>query len=280
MKVHMSKTDSTALVNLREKLQAMVAQTRKAESPAGGFISLAKGRMSVGGTTLPNDSITAIVVDYRKDNQFYESKYVPGEAQAPVCGAVVAPNDILTPWRLPYEGEDVSKAAHYDQELGLISEVMKPQVAAGKTCDSCKMAEWGSAALIKGNASDSRGIACRGSRRLHILAADQCTTPGDIERAPFMTMIPPATSLENFKRFANEVTHVLNKPIFGAIVEISVKPHDKYQFMVHYKVLDGITDEGIMFALLRRHEQIAAKPISLPKITDNAATKDARGSRF
>jgi len=112
------------------------------------------------------------------------------------------------------------------------------------------------------------------------MPADQCTTPGDVERAPFMTMIPPPSSLENFKAFANQVVHVLNKPIFGVVVEISVKPHDKYQFMVHYKVLDEITDEGIMFALLQRHEQIAAKQISLPKLNDDAATKDARGSRF
>jgi hypothetical protein len=271
---------STALVNLREKLQALVAQTKKAESPSGGYISLAKGRMTIGTVGLPGDKIVAIVIDYRKDNEFYESAYVPGESQAPVCAAVVAPDEVLTPWRAVREGEDITKLLHHDKELGLVTDVAKPQVPAGMVCDSCPMLEWGSAALIKGQRGSGKGKACRESRRLHILAADQCTTPADIERAPFMTMIPPPTSLENFRVFANSVADVLGKPIFGAVVEISVVPHDQYQFQVHYKILDAINDEGLLFALLQRHEQIRAKPIILPKGSDDAATKDARGTRF
>jgi hypothetical protein len=68
--------------------------------------------------------------------------------------------------------------------------------------------------------------------------------------------------------------------VFGAVVEISVVPDDRYQFVVKYKILEAIRDEGIMMALLQRHEEVSAKEISLPKMSDDKTTKDARGGKF
>lgn len=267
------------LMSYKDRMAALVATTKKAESPSGGYISLKQGRMKVGDVPMPNDMIRAIVVEYRKDNEFYPKAYVQGESQFPTCHAVVRPHEVLSPWRKPRPGEDTSKLKS-DKATGLVADCEKPEVEAGRGCDSCRMLEWKSASLIENYRGSGKGKACRESRRLHVLAADQCTTPGDVEKAPFMTLIPPPTSLDNFKRFANEVTEVLDTPIFGAVVEIAVKPHDDFQFMVHYKIIEQINDEGILLALLNRHEQMAQKQMSLPKADDSKEAKDARGGKF
>ena len=267
-----------SLVSYKDRMAALVATTKKAEAPAGGFLSTKGSRLSIGDVRLPGDMIRAIIVDYRKDNEFYPVAYDPtSKGSVPVCFAVVRPNEILTPWRQAKPDED-TRGLVVDERTQLVSDAAEPQVAAGHGCDSCGMLEWGSAKLIKGNRGSGKGKACRETRRLHLFAADQCTTPDDVARAPYMTLIPPPTSLGNFKRVANEASTVLGVPIFGVVVDIEVKPHDDYMFMVHYKIVEQIKDEGILLALLNRHEQIAMKPIVMPKASDGEAAKAARGA--
>jgi len=183
----------------------------------------------------------------------------------------------MTPWRMPREGED-TEGLIWDEPTGMVADCDDPQVDAGMGCDTCQMMEFGSAKFIKGKQGKLKGKACRESRRLHVMAADQCTTPDDVARAPYMTMIPPPTSLANFQRVANEAGEVLGVPIFGVVVDIEVKPHDDYLFMVHYKIVEAIKDEGIMNALLSRHEQIREKTIVMPKADSDDDTKASRGS--
>jgi hypothetical protein len=268
----------TEVMSYKDRLAALVAQTQKAEAPQGGYISLKGGRMMVGETRFPNDMIRAIVVEYRKDNEFYNKAYDPAaKGAAPVCAAIVRPHEVLTPWRKPRAGETPeTPGIIWDERTGYVTDSSEPQVPPGDGCDSCGMLEWGSVKVIPGKSG--KGKACRESRRLHLMAADQCTNPEDAARAPFLTLIPPPTSLDNFKRFANEATTVLKLPVFGVIVDISVEPHDAYQFMVHYKIVEAIKDEGILNALLTRHEQLSKKTIVQAKPDDDEATKNARGS--
>jgi hypothetical protein len=276
-----AKATGTALVSYKDRMAALVAQTKKAETPTGGFISLKGGRMKIGEVAFPGDKINAIIVDYRMDNEFYPNAYETGKSQAATCHAVVRPLEFQSPWRKPRKGEDIETAfEHWDEDTGTGCEAPDPQVEAGMGCASCRMLEWNTAHLIKGKTGSGKGKACRESRRLFIAAADQCTNPGDIARAPIMTMIPPPTSVDNFKVLANELAEVLDVPCFGAVVEISVVADDRYQFVVKYKILEAIRDEGIMMALLQRHEEVSAKEISLPKMSDDKQAKDARGGKF
>ena len=269
------------VMSYKDRMAALVAQTKRAEAPSGGFISLKGGRMSVGEVRLPGDKVQAIIIDYRKDNEFYESAYEIGKSAAPVCAAVVRPHEFQSPWRKPRAGEsDETPGLLWDEPTGLVTESSKPQVEAGRGCDGCKLLEFNTAHLIKGKTGSGKGKACRESRRLFLAAADQCTTPDDVSRAPVMTLIPPPTSLDNFKRMANEVTEVLDMPIFGAVVEVSVEPDDKYLFAAQYKVLEAIRDDGILLALLNRHEEVSRKEVVLPKIDDSDEKKDQRGGKF
>ena len=238
------------IVHWRDKMTALVKQTQVAEKPQGGFISLKGGRMMYAGELLPGDKINAIIVDYRLDNQFYPDAYDVDKPATPKCWAIVRPYEEQKPQD---DVPDEDKQA--------------------PACDGCPMLEWGSDTKGSG-----KGKACKGSRRLHILSADDCTNEEDIKRASYATMIPPGTSLENFQKFANQVVNVLKEPIFAVEVEISVRPHAKYQFMVYYKLLRQITDDGILQALLARHEVISSKPIVMPKPGDKDADKLQRGA--
>lgn len=91
----------TALVSYKERMAALVATTKKAEAPQGGFLSTKGGRLSNGEVRLPGDKIRAIVVEYRKDNEFYPKAYEPNTPAYPICHAVVRPQEVQSPWRKP-----------------------------------------------------------------------------------------------------------------------------------------------------------------------------------
>jgi hypothetical protein len=243
------KQPGTEVAHWKERMVALAKQTKAAEKPQGGFISLKGGRMSYNDETLPGDKINAIIIDYRKDNEFYPEKYDSKNPATPLCWAIVRPHEVLAP------GNDVP-----DEDK------------QAPTCDVCPRAEWGSAL------DGGKGKACKESRRLHLFAADDCQTPDDIKKASYMTMIPPATSTDNFQKLANQVVGVLDTPIFGAVVEVSVKQHDRFLYMVHYKIIEQIKDPGILMALLERHEQISAKPVNMPKKDDKPEDKAQRGA--
>jgi hypothetical protein len=254
------KKPGTEIANWKDRMAVLTKQTKLAEKPAGGFISFKGGRMTLADEIIPGDKLRCIIIDYRKDYEFYDKPYNPNVPAIPSCYAIVRPHEDLTPWsRDPETGEWKTEASD-------------PQVAPGVMCEDCPMFQWGSD--LKGG----KGKACKTSRRLHVFAADDCTNPADVARASYMTMIPPATSIDNFQKVANQIVNVLDTPIFGAVVEISVTPHDRFLFMVHFKIIEQIKDEGLMMALLTRHESISAKPVNMPKPDAEDAEKAARGA--
>jgi len=55
------KKPGTAVMSYKDRMAALVAQTKKAEAPQGGFLSTKGGRLSIGGVNLPGDMIRAII---------------------------------------------------------------------------------------------------------------------------------------------------------------------------------------------------------------------------
>lgn len=235
----MKKGTSTALVHWKDRMQAVKVIAQDAEKPQGGFISFKGGRMTYGDEILPGDKINAVIIDYRMENDLYKSKYVAGVTRSPDCFAIVKPDEMLIP--------------HEDAE--------DPQAPS---CDVCPMNDWGSVKLIDPT-STSKGKACKTSRRIMILAADDCVSPEKIAKAQVVTLIPPATSVDNFSAAMNQITKALDTAMFGAVVEISVKPHPKFLFQVHFKVIQQIQNEDILEALLARYEKESARTITYPK---------------
>lgn len=271
------KKPGTALVNWRDKMVAVTKATQEAEKPQGGFISLKSGRMTYNDTLLPNDMIRAVIVDYRFDYELYDSDYNAQAVRSPICFAITKPGDVVTPWRKPFDGEDTTNLLKYELEDGttLVSDSEKPQIGGGQSCEDCPMFEWGSAVDKAGN--KTRGKACKTSRRLHLLAYDDCGTPESIKKASVMSMIPPATSVENFQLCMNQISNVLGAPMFGAVVDIQVRPHDKFLFMVHFKIVDSIKDDALLEALYYKHEAQSARHVTYIKNSErDKASPDPR----
>jgi hypothetical protein len=223
-----------ALIPWKDRMKALVTQTREAEKPQGGFISLKGGRMTYADEILPGDKINAVIIDYRMENAFYDQKFDPKNLRSPVCFSITQPGGIMVP--------------HKDSE--------QPQ---HPECEGCPRLEWAS------DLWGGKGKACKQSRRLHLIAADELLKgPEAIAKAQVVTMIPPATSTDNFSKLANQITGVMESAIFGAIVEISVKPHDKFLYQVHYKILEQITNEAVLEALLNKALKTAAREITYP----------------
>lgn len=244
---------SREVVHWKDKMVALTKQTQIAEKPQGGFISLKGGRMSYNDELLPGDKINAIIVDYRFDNELYMKKYDPKNPRSPECFAIVAPGSTLSPWKMdPITGEYSTDAEF-------------PQVNEGFECEGCPMNEWGSAGKLEGADPTSKGKACKTTRRLHLIAADDARSPEAIARASVVTLIPPATSVENFQLVMNQISKVLDAPMFGAVVEISVKPHDRFLYQVHFKILQQITDDDMLQALMAKYEQQASRVVTYPK---------------
>ena len=244
-KTEAPKEPGTALVNWRDKMVALTKATQEAEKPQGGFISFKGGRMTYNDEILPGDKIDAIIVDYRFDNEFYPEKYNPQKQMSPTCFAITRPGEIIMP---SADSED-------------------PQ---HPTCEGCPRNEWGSAL------DGGKGKACKTSRRIHLIAADDARSPEAIEKASVMSMIPPATSVENFQLCMNQISKVLETAMFGAVVEISVKPHDRFLYQVHFKVKQQIADEAMLAALMAKYEKTSAREITYIKNSERDGPANPR----
>lgn len=254
------KGTGTALVHWKDRMIAVKAQVAEAEKPQGGFISFKGGRMSYGDEILPGDKINAVIVDYRFENDLYLSKYVAGVNRSPDCFAICRPGELLAPNKIQDDnGNWVFAAENVQGGPAPLTNDDEPQ------CDGCWANEWGSAKYIGDKDPTAKGKACKTSRRIMILAADDCTTPEKIAKAQVVTLIPPATSVDNFQTMMNQITKALDTVMFGAVVEISVKPHAKFLFQVHFKVLQQINNDELLEALLARHEKESGKVITYPK---------------
>ena len=150
----------------------------------------------------------------------------------------------------------------------------EPQGLPGGSCEQCWAYQWQSADGGKG-----KGKACKTSRRLHILSADDVLKgPEHIAKADYLTMIPPASSVKNFQAMMNQITNALEAPMYGAIVEIAVKPHDDFLFMVHFRIIEAITDNDVMEALTIKHERVREREVKfiLPDDGDDARTASSK----
>ncbi len=255
------KEPGTALVSWRDKMMSAIQTTKEAEKPKGGFITLKGGRMTWNDEAFPGDKIRAVIIDYRFDNELYAEKYDSKKVAIPICYSVTRPGEEMAP----------SKESQTPQGW---PEGETQGVFPGAACESCWAYQWQSADGGKG-----KGKACKTSRRLHILAADDVLKgPDAIAKADFLTMIPPASSIKNFQAVMNQITNALGAPMYGAVVEISVKPHDDFLFMVHFRVVEGITDDSLLEALTLKHEKVMEREIKflLPDNGDDARTASSK----
>lgn len=249
-RIEVQKEPGTAIVTWKEKMAAVTAQASAMAAPKGGFLSFKSGRLSYDDTPIPGDKINVVVIDFLLENTWYKDDYNAMKPASPSCYAF---------------GRDESELEPHD-------DCEAPQGSEESTlCADCPNNEWGS------DRKGGRGKDCKNTRRIAVIPADTLLKgPDAIRKASVVMCKLPVTSIKLFSKFVNEVTKVLDVPMFGVIVELSLTPNPATIFQVNWKVMNKIDHQDILEALYHKYvanEKDMFQPY--PKMEEDAPAASA-----
>ena len=217
MTKEMTTNESKALAtgDWETDLAALAKEQTAHEPPTASNITLKAGVMTYNGQPLPDNKMTAIILDAIHEHTYYESDYDPDNIQPPECFALG-------------NGDDMRPHPN----------AAKPQA---ETCADCPQFKWGSS-------PKGRGKACSEKRRLAMIPSG-IETPDDVLSAEVATIKIPVTSVKNWTAYVNMTAAQFKRPSFAVETEISVTPDPKTQFKVNFAnagLVDGSFGNAIM----------------------------------
>ena len=223
-----TEADSTKQLNTwDDKLAAEAAAAAAIEESAssgGSFISTRGGRFAFNNADVPGNKLQVIVVDHILENHYYADMFDPDNPSSPVCFAFGRQNAEMQP--------------HEDSGM--------PQCTQ---CTGCPLNEFGSAAM-------GRGKACKNIRRLALITQDGLE---DVDAAMVSYLKIPVTSTKAWSVYVSQLATVLKRPPFAVVTEISIVPDPKTQFRLNFKVLEQLTDETVLQALITKRTAIESE---------------------
>lgn len=180
----------TSLANIEQQLAAKAADFNKTvQQSQGRRIQLDQktGNFIAPGDVNLGTEVRVVVVDFCSANRFYPGQYDPGNVVPPVCWA-----------------------------FGDVIDEMQPEEAApekqSELCKKCPHNEWG---------SSGRGKACKNTRELAVVLADELEDP-DYEPELFHVSVAPS-SIKHFDRAAIEINSLFNGPPIKGIMTMKAK---------------------------------------------------------
>jgi len=182
---------SKELATLQKKIADEIAKQKQNIVPAGGRINT-KGKIFTlpDGEAVKNNTLTAVILDYRFNNTYYQAMWDGTSANRPDCSATGTNQSDLKPG----------------------PEVENPIADA---CEGCPMNQWGSAANGRG------GKACQNKVRLAL-----CTPDAD-SASPIFTLDLTPTALKSFGGFMDAANKNEKLPI-NYVTEITFDPATSY----------------------------------------------------
>lgn len=252
-KVRDETPTSTALVSYDEDMAKEAAALAKREQHAGGgaeFFSLQGGQLKIGGNSIPNNQVAAIILDSILENVFYVGKFDPANPAPPKCFAYGTNSESMEPHET----------------------VKAPELSS---CADCPNNEWGSA-------DQGRGKACRNTRRLALLAAgtfddtgrvfEPTASPERLGEATLAYLKLPVTSVKAFANYVRGLaTSDAPRPPRGVYTRIKVVPDATTQFKLEFTALGPVPSEFIAATLPRRSEAALALSQPYPEWSEPAA---------
>lgn len=248
------KSGSTSLVAWDQQLlaDAEIAKSSEESVMLGSFVSLKGGVMSLNGNPFPGNKVQALVLDSVLENVFYGQDFNPDSPASPECYAFARKEDDLKPH------EKVASPVH-------------------ATCKGCANNEWGSA-------DKGRGKACKNSRRLAIIPADEALKSADTMRdAKIAYLRIPVTSVKAWAGYVTQLATVTKKPPYAVVTEIAEVPDPKSQFKLTFKLVRDVRETHAQAALLERVQEARSSIIFpyAPRSEDGGEPKaKGRGSKF
>ncbi len=214
----------------------------KEQMPAGNFVSIKGGILTIGGSPMNGNKVKVIIVDHVYENAKYDSDYDPDAPQPPSCYAFGRDEAELKPH------EKASEPAH-DQ------------------CSGC-------AHNVFGSAEKGKGKACKNIRRLAMVSADELSADS-VRDGTLVYMKIPVTSTKGWAYYVKGLAATLKRPPFGVITEVAVVPDAKSQFKITFQACGNVPNE-VMGAVMARREKVAEE-IMFPYGAPNADEKPAKG---
>lgn len=224
-------------VDYMQQLRDMAIQTQEAEKPSSNWVSFKGGQLTINEMRMKDDKAPVVIVHSLFENQLYKNRYDPNNPESPICYAF---------------GET-------DEDLRPHADSAEPQA---ESCSVCPKNEW------KSDPGGGKGKACKNVRRLAFMSAADLDKVG---KAEIVLAKLPVTSVKNWSTYANQIANVLKIPPIAVVTEISVVPDAKTQFQVNFELLDKITDNETIGALLQRRRDTTSliyqpydKPVAAP----------------
>lgn len=219
----MASKKQTGIMKYDEELAKFAQEAADKEAtPAGNFIKVRSGVLTVAGQPVEGNELDVVVVGHIYENCFYEGDFDPDNSTPPDCYA-----------------------------YGTEEEGMKPHEKATspqhETCAGCPMNEWGSSPKGKGKW-------CKNTRRLAMLSADGLD-PASAAEGEVLFYKPPVTSVKGWALYVKGLASNFKRPPFAMVTHMKVVPDANTQFRVLFKPVGMVPPETLP-ALVKRHEEI------------------------
>lgn len=217
------KRGSAAISKWEAELEKEAADiASKEQMPSGSFVSIRGGVMTIGGAPIKDNKVQVVVIDHVYENAKYDGAYDPDDPQPPSCYAFGRDEAEMRPH------EKASQPAH-DQCQG---------------CDN----------NVFGTAEKGKGKACKNTRRLALISADNLNA-NSIANGELVYLKLPVTSTKIWATYVKALNAHYKRPPYAVVTEISVVPDPKSQFKVLFERVDGIP-ANLGPAIMARREKV------------------------
>jgi len=201
------------VVSWEEMMKDEAKDVAKSERPSVTRISLQSGIMTYNDTAVPDNELTCIVADVIHEQVYYDIPWEPG---------VVNP-----PARVGYGEPGSAIRAH--------ESVPKKEYENWPDCARCKMNQW--------RKPPEKGKPCGERRKLAILP--WLDNVEEYANAEIAVLSLPVMSVKNWGNYVNGLNAQFQRPCWGMLTKVSVRPDPKSQFRVHFEPVQPLEDEYI-----------------------------------
>lgn len=241
------------VVKWDEELARRAAIASKMEENSlgmGSSIGTKGGILVYRDNPIPGNKVNVVVLDHAFLNAWYLERFDPDNPAPPDC------------FSLQKAGDDPGKA----------EKLMKPHEKStdpqSDKCSICPKNEWGSA-------DTGRGKACSNNRRLVLITEDGLEDPAN---AQIVTIKVPTTSVKMWAGYVSNIADVKKRPPLGVVTEISLVPHAKHQFEMHFKLVREV-DGDIIGAIIDKADEKATQDVLMAPFQPKDDEKPARGAK-
>lgn len=255
------KQTQTAVVPWQEQLANEAAEVAKTEVVGTKAISFRGGILAFDGTPIEGNKTNIVVLDWAFLHAWYPNAFDPNKSVSPSC------------WAL----------GRVENELAPPDNVEDKQGDTEGRCLNCELNAWGS------DPDGGKGKACKNLRRILAISAETLKHgPKGISASEVVSAHIPVTSVKNWSQFVVQIAHVVKRPPYGVIAEISCTPDPRTQFQVKWAFVDTVADELIPAIMEKRKALGDAVLAPFPENTEEApppargkapATKQAAKTR-